>query len=285
MTLALLMQTFINGLVIGMNYVLIASGFTLIYGVMRLLNFAHGELYMLGSLVLYYVMTKFELNYFASFIVSIAVVGLLGVLLERVFFRPFRVMHDVSLIIALGLALLISGSAFLISGPEDKGVPSVFTGTLRLGSLSLSLERLSVIAISALITTGLWLFLSKVRTGMAMRAIAQDSEAAALQGVNIDHISSIGFGLSSALAAAAGALMVPMYYVNPFIGATVIFKALVVVIIGGLGSVPGAAVAGLLLGMVESFGYTFIGEVAELLGFIFVLVFLIFRPRGLMGRY
>lgn len=285
MSPALLLQTFVNGLAIGMTYVLIASGFTLIYSIMRILNFAHGELYMLGAFMLYVFLENLHMGYLPSFFLSVIVVGLLGVIIERAFFRPFRGSHEASLIIALGLSLLISGSALLAFGAEDRAVHSVFKGVLTLGRVCLSWERLAVIFISLGIMAGLWAFLQKVKYGMAMRAVAQDADAAALQGINIDNVCSIGFGLSCALAAVAGALMAPIYYFNPFIGGIAIFKALVVVIIGGLGSIPGAVIGGLLLGLVESFGFTFIGGIAEIIGFVFILILLIFRPRGLMGRY
>lgn len=284
MDFAFFVQVFINGLMLGLTYVLIASGFSLIYGIMRLLNFAHGEFYMLGAFATYLLSEHLGLDYFTALILSMIIIAVLGMLVYRFFFRPFRDQHDPSLVIALGIAMLIGGLALLIFGEKDKSVSPVFSGVIQILGATLSVERMVVIFSAILLMTALTLFIKFSKTGQAMRAVAQDREAAALQGIGVDSTFMLCMGISSALAGAAGALLAPLFFVNPFLGMHAVLKALVVVVIGGLGSIPGAIAGGLLLGFVESFGNTFLGDITEMLGFVMVMLVLLFRPQGLFGH-
>lgn len=284
MDFAFFVQVFINGLMLGLTYVLIASGFSLIYGIMRLLNFAHGEFYMLGAFATYLLSEHLGLDYFTALILSMIIIAILGMLVYRFFFRPFRDQHDPSLVIALGIAMLIGGLALLIFGEKDKSVSPVFSGVIQILGATLSVERMVVIFSAILLMTALTLFIKFSKTGQAMRAVAQDREAAALQGIGVDSTFMLCMGISSALAGAAGALLAPLFFVNPFLGMHAVLKALVVVVIGGLGSIPGAIAGGLLLGFVESFGNTFWGDITEMLGFVMVMLVLLFRPQGLFGH-
>jgi branched-chain amino acid transport system permease protein len=276
MTFSFFFQVLVNGLMLGLTYVLIASGFSLIYGIMRLLNFAHGEFYMLGAFATYLLSERLGVDYFTSLALTMVIIGILGVLVYRVFFRPFRDEHDPSLVIALGLAMLISGLALLIFGEKDKSVSPVFTGVIHVFGATLSK--------AVILMAALTLFIKFSKTGQAMRAVAQDREAAALQGIGVDSTFTLCMGISSALAGAAGSLLAPLFFVHPFLGMHAVLKALVVVVIGGLGSIPGAIAGGLLLGFVESFGTTFLGDITEILGFVMVMIVLLFRPQGLFGH-
>jgi len=269
---------------LGLTYVLIASGFSLIYGIMRLLNFAHGEFYMLGAFATYLLCEHLGVHYFTAMALSMVIIGVLGVLVYQFFFRPFRDEHDPSLVIALGIAMLIGGLALIIFGEKDKSVAPVFSGVIQVWGATLSKERVAVILVAIVLMAALTLSIKFSKTGQAMRAVAQDREAAALQGIGVDSTFSLCMGISSALAGAAGALLAPLFYVNPFLGMHAVLKALVVVVIGGLGSIPGAIAGGLLLGFVESFGNTFFGDITEILGFIIVMIVLLFRPQGLFGH-
>lgn len=284
MDFAFFVQVFINGLMLGLTYVLIASGFSLIYGIMRLLNFAHGEFYMLGAFAMYLLSEHLGLDYFTALILSMIIIAVLGMLVYRFFFRPFRDQHDPSLVIALGIAMLIGGLALLIFGEKDKSVSPVVSGVIQILGATLSVERMVVIFSAILLMTALTLFIKFSKTGQAMRAVAQDREAAALQGIGVDSTFMLCMGISSALAGAAGALLAPLFFVNPFLGMHAVLKALVVVVIGGLGSIPGAIAGGLLLGFVESFGTTFLGDITEMMGFVMVMLVLLFRPQGLFGH-
>jgi len=284
MSFSFFIQVLVNGLMLGLTYVLIASGFSLIYGIMRLLNFAHGEFYMLGAFATYLLCEHLGVHYFTAMALSMVIIGVLGVLVYHFFFRPFRDEHDPSLVIALGIAMLIGGLALIIFGEKDKSVAPVFSGVIQVWGATLSKERVAVIIVAIVLMAALTLYIKFSKTGQAMRAVSQDREAAALQGIGVDSTFTLCMGISSALAGAAGALLAPLFYVNPFLGMHAVLKALVVVVIGGLGSIPGAIVGGLLLGFVESFGNTFFGDITEILGFIIVMIVLLFRPQGLFGH-
>ena len=284
MTFSFFIQVLVNGLMLGLTYVLIASGFSLIYGIMRLLNFAHGEFYTLGAFATYLLCEHLGVHYFTALALSMVIIGFLGVLVYRFFFRPFRDEHDPSLVIALGIAMLIGGLALIIFGEKDKSVAPVFSGVIQVWGATLSKERVAVIVMAIVLMVALTLYIKFSKTGQAMRAVSQDREAAALQGIGVDSTFTLCMGISSALAGAAGALLAPLFYVNPFLGMHAVLKALVVVVIGGLGSIPGAIAGGLLLGFVESFGNTFFGDITEILGFIIVMIVLLFRPQGLFGH-
>jgi len=277
-------QVFVNGLMLGLTYVLIASGFSLIYGIMRLLNFAHGEFYMLGAFATYLLCERLGVNYFAAMVLSMIIIAVLGILVYRFFFRPFRDQHDPSLVIALAIAMLIGGLALLVFGEKDKSISPVFSGVIKVLGATLSMERVVVIIMAVILMAALTLYIKFSKTGQAMRAVSQDREAAALQGIGVDSTFMLCMAISSALAGAAGALLAPLFFVNPFLGMHAVLKALVVVVIGGLGSIPGAIAGGLLLGFVESFGNTFLGDVTEILGFVMVMLVLLFRPQGLFGH-
>lgn len=284
MTFTFFVQVFVNGLMLGLTYVLIASGFSLIYGIMRLLNFAHGEFYMLGAFATYLLCERLGLNYFIALVLSMIIIAVLGILVYRFFFRPFRDQHDPGLVIALGIAMLIGGLALLVFGEKDKSVSPVFSGVIKVLGATLSMERIVVVIMAIILMGALTLYIKFSKTGQAMRAVAQDREAAALQGIGVDSTFTLCMAISSALAGAAGALLAPLFFVNPFLGMHAVLKALVVVVIGGLGSIPGAIAGGLLLGFVESFGNTFFGDITEILGFVIVMLVLLFRPQGLFGH-
>jgi len=284
MNFTFFVQVFVNGLMLGLTYVLIASGFSLIYGIMRLLNFAHGEFYMLGAFATYLFCEHLGVNYFVAMVLSMITIAVLGILVYRFFFRPFRDQHDPSLVVALAIAMLIGGLALLVFGEKDKSIAPVFSGVIKVLGATLSMERIVVIIMAIILMAALTLYIKFSKTGQAMRAVAQDREAAALQGIGVDSTFMLCMAISSALAGAAGALLAPLFFVNPFLGMHAVLKALVVVVIGGLGSIPGAIAGGLLLGFVESFGNTFLGGITEILGFVIVMLVLLFRPQGLFGH-
>lgn len=284
MDASLWLHVLVNGLMLGMTYALIASGLTLIFGVMRIFNFAHGEFYMLGAFAAYYLFGMLGLNFFVTVLIAMLGIGLLGILIERVFFRPFRGQLLSSFIISLGLLIVMSGAALLIFGGQEKTVSTAFPGLVSFLGVTLSVERLVVLAFALVLLVGLYLFITRTRMGRTMRAVAQDSEAAAMQGVNINLICSLGFGLACALAAAAGTLLAPMRYVGPSIGGEIVIQAAIVIVLGGLGSIPGAVIGALLLGLVQSVCAVFMGQMVDLIGFVLVILVLLFRPKGLLGH-
>ena len=281
----LLAQALLNGLVIGAMYMLMAVGFTLVFGIMRVVNFAHGEFYMLGAYTGFFTYVYWEIPFVACLIVAALIVGILGMLVERTLIQPFRSDEMSGMIATLAISVIIQNGAVLLWGPVPRAMPDIVTGTLAIGPFSFPWSRLVVIAAAALIFVVFWVFMQRTRLGRAMRAVAQDTETALIQGIRVNYIYPLAFGISVALAALAGALMGPVFSVSPFVGSTPMLKAFVVVILGGLGSVPGAVVGGLLLGMIESFTATMFGSlVSDILQLLLVILILLVRPSGLLGQ-
>jgi branched-chain amino acid transport system permease protein len=280
----LVAQSAVNGVVLGMTYVLVALGFTLIFGIMRMVNFAHGEFYMLGAFVTFFAFSQFQIPFIISLAIAAVVIGAFGMVIERVIFRPFRGNELNGMIAALGLAIIIQNAALIMWGADPKPMPAVATGILKLGPLIFPWSRLYVIAAAAVIIALFYVVITYTSLGRAMRAVAQDTEIALVQGIRAERIYPFAFGLSVALAALAGGLMGPVFGVSPTVGLAPMLKAFIVVIVGGLGSIPGALLGGLLLGVVESFASTFLGAtVSDFLLLALVMLILIFRPWGLMG--
>lgn len=278
-------QGALNALALGVIYSLIALGLTLIISILRIVNFAHGQLYMLGAFALYLFFKVVRLDFFSSLAISIALIACLGIILERLFFRRLRGNEAGCMLLSLGLALVLESGALLLFGEDDKGVVSPFSGALEIRGLFLGKDRVTAILISLCAIVCLFLFLHKTKMGRAIRAFAQDNDAAVLQGINIEQLSWIGFAIGSGLAALAGGLLAPIYWINPFIGGDVIINALVVMVIGGLGSIPGTLLGGVILGVIDSFGSQFLpGTWAQAISYSLVVVVLIVRPRGLMGH-
>ena len=284
MDLTTLIQVSVNGLMISLTYILIASGLTLTYGIMRLLNFAHGEIYMIGAFTTFYLVEKIGMNFYVSLALTGLFCAVIGAVIERTFFRPLRGQIIPQMVVALGLSMGLSAGALIIFGEKEKGMGQVVTGVFRFYDVAISAERLMVIVISALILMGLYLVIGYTKLGYAMRAVAQDSHAANLQGIGIRRTSALCFGLSCALAGIAGALLAPVFFIDPFMGGHAFLTAVIVILLGGMGSIGGAAAGGLVLGFIHSFGYTYIGAKTELLGFFLIYIILIFRPKGLLGH-
>lgn len=281
----LLAQAGLNGLVIGAMYMLMAVGFTLVFGIMRVVNFAHGEFYMLGAFTAFFAYADWEMPFIVCLAIAAITIGILGMLIERTLIQPFRSDEMSGMIATLAISAIIQNGAVLLLGPAPRAMPDIVRGTLAIGPFSFPWSRLLVIAAAALIFIVFWLFMERTRLGRAMRAVAQDTETALIQGIRVNYIYPLAFGISVALAALAGALMGPIFSVSPFIGLTPMLKAFVVVILGGLGSVPGAVVGGLLLGLIESFTATIWGSlVSDILQLLLVILILLVRPSGLLGQ-
>lgn len=288
MDATLLAQGALNGIMLGISYALVALGLSLIFGIMRIVNFAHGEMFMLGGYITYYLFGVYGVNYFATLVIAVLIIGLLGVILEKAIFRPLTNRPEAaltSLIAAVGLAWVFQMLAMIFFGEQDKDIPTVFKGIIRFGGMMITWERFAAILIGIGLVLLLNLFLLKTKFGKAIRAVAEDEEAAALQGIQVARISSLSFGIGTGLAAAAGAIIAPIFIVSPSMGGEVILKAFLVVILGGMGSIPGAMLGGLLLGFLESYGGLFFSvPVMSVMTFTLIILILIVRPQGLLGR-
>ena len=284
MTPALLVQSTVIGLSIGSIYILMALGLTLMFGMMHIINFAHGAIYMLGAFVIYYAFFQWGTPYFFAFLLAMVLLGAFGFLVERCIYRPIKGGIEPTLVALLALTTFLQAAGYPVFGPLDKHVPPVFAGTRNILGVMVSVERLMVIPIALVLVVGLYLFINKTKMGGAMRAIEQDKEAAALQGVNVHVVNALAFAIGFALAAASGALMAPIFKLDPMMGDQPLLKAFIIIILGGLGSIPGAILGGLMLGLIDSVVATAFGaEPAFLLSFVFIILLLLFRPTGLFG--
>ena len=285
MTASLLVQSAVIGLSIGSIYILMALGLTLMFGMMHIINFAHGAVYMLGAFVIYYVFFQWGAPYFAAFLVAMVLLGAFGYLVERGIYRPIKGGIEPTLVALLALSTFLEAAGYPVFGQLDKHVPPVFEGIRNVLGVMISVERLMIIPIAAALVLGLYLFITKTKIGAAMRAIEQDKEAAALQGVNVHVINGLAFAIGFALATASGALIAPIFKLDPMMGDQPLLKAFIIIILGGLGSIPGAILGGLMLGLIDSTVATALGaEPAFLLSFVFIILLLLFRPAGLFGH-
>ncbi len=278
-------QTILNGLMTSSFYALIAVGLSLVFGVMHIVNFAHGEFYMVGAYTVWILYALLHWPFFVAVGVAIVLVGLLGVLAERFVFRPVRGNVLSGFIISIGLVFVLQVLVVKIWGVgKMKPVPAAFPEILDFWGVSTSWQRFIVVPATVLLLWILWVFLARTGLGRAIRASALDSEAASLQGISINKTAPLAMLIGSAMAGAAGALMAPIMSVYPYMGHTVIWTAFVVVIVGGAGNIGGTILAALLFGFLHTVVTTLLDStIANLVSALFMLVFLSIRPQGLAG--
>jgi len=274
-----------NGLMMGWIYVLVALGFTLVFGIMRVLQFAHGEIYMLGAFCVYFVSVILGLNIFIAFVISAIAIGLLGIALERLCFRRFRGNFESSMIVAIGLILLFQTVATVSFGTQEKTVPTMIPGVLVFWDVRLAWDRVLAVVVGVVLVSLLFLLIRRTKVGQAMVAISQDPEAASLQGIDANRISSLSMSLGCALAAVAGGLMGAIFQVEPSMGGFAMAKGIAVIILGGLGSIWGAVIGGIILGLIDGIIPLWANTtVATMIGFILIIFILIIKPQGLLGH-
>ena len=281
-------QVIVNGAILGMNYALIALGLTLIFAIMGVLNFAHGQMYVLGGFITYYVVSQLGLGFFVGLIASVVVLGLVGLLFERAFFR--RVMRtaareESTMLLAVGTAQLLESVILIVFREKQRSIPAVVSGVYEAFGIYIPAGRAFVFGVAFVALVTFILFMQHTRPGRALRAIAQDREVSTLQGVNIDRYSALGFAIGAGLTGLAGSLLVSIFAVNSGMGTSISIKAFVMVMLGGAGVVSGAIAGAFVLGFSEAAGYAYIpGQVTYLLIFIALIVFLALRPHGIMGK-
>jgi branched-chain amino acid transport system permease protein len=278
-------QMVVNGLLAGFIYVMMALGFSLIFGIMRIVNFAHGEFYMIGAVVVLLVFGQFGMPFFVAVLAGGIIAGALGVVIERVLFR--RLVGDElgGMMMSLAVGIILQSLALIIFGPSEQTVARPFSGTWSLFGAVVPWDRTVVAGCAVIVLLIFYVFLKYSRLGLAMQAVAQDAETASLMGVESGLIYASSFGIACLLAGLAGALMAPVYTIGPYMGELPTLKAFVVVILGGLGSLPGALLGGLLIGLSESVLSTLLDATAALIAsFAIVLLVVITRPTGLLGR-
>jgi branched-chain amino acid transport system permease protein len=285
MTLELFLQTIVNATYAASYMALIAVGLVLIFGVMGVVNFAHGELYMAGAYTVVALYAGFGIPFFVAVAAGLIFVGLLGLVMEYGLFRPLRDNPLGGLIASIGFLLILQTAAVLGFGVQMEHVaPSTQDKIVFSDGVVLTYQRLYVIVATVVLLTALWLFLRKSKFGLALRACAQDREAAALQGMSINDTARLAMFIGAALAGVAGALTAPLVSPTPYMGHPVIITAFIIIIVGGIGSLEGAVLAAILYGFVNTFVTTiYDGTLANIVGLLLMLIVLIVKPTGLFG--
>ena len=282
------LTTLISGLSLGSIYALIALGYTMVYGIAKMLNFAHGDVIMVGAFTVIVSVMMLGFPVWVGLLLSVIVCTALGMTIERVAYKPLRKAEPLTVLItAIGVSYLLQNVALLIFGSTQKSFPKVFhVSSVQFGDVSMSGESVVTLAVTIVIMICLSLFINKTRAGKAMRAVSQDKEAAELMGISVNRTISLTFAIGSALAAVAGVFYGATYgFIGPFTGSMPGIKAFVAAVFGGIGSIPGAMVGGILLGVLESMSKAYIStELSDAIVFASLIVVLLVRPTGLFGK-
>lgn len=263
-----------------------ALGLRLVYGILHIPNFAHGALYMLGAYITLTMMTSFGVHYVIGIIVAIFVVGLLSVLMERLVFYPLRDAPPIQdKVAAIGILLFLEALAQLIWGPHYLQMSTPFNQIIEIGSLTITLQRIIIVITAVAVMIILWLFLKKTYMGASILAMAQNRDGAALVGINTNKVAMVTFFIAGGLAAIGASLTSPINLVFPGMGHLVILKAFVIIILGGMGSIPGAILGGYILGFTEAIGATYISnDYKDIIAFVLLIIILTFKPQGIFTR-
>jgi branched-chain amino acid transport system permease protein len=281
------LQHLVNAIVLGGTYALLGIGLTLIFGIMRVVNFTHGELYAFGAYTVYLVAAALGLNFFLGLVVAVVVGMLLGAMIEIALLRPMRAADiDTVMLVMIGAWIVMQNTELLIWGGVAKAIVTPFPDApLVIGPVSISWLRVFVLAAALLLILAAYALIHRTKLGKAMRATFQDPDAAALMGVHIKGIHTATFAIGSGLAAAAGALLGPVFLVTPTMGDLASLKAFAIVILGGLGNITGATIGAFILALVEELGAGYVSSgYRDAMGFLIIIVVLLFKPTGLFAR-
>ena len=286
---AVVLQQVVNGVTIGVVYALIAIGLTLVFGILDVINFAHGEFYMIGAFLTYSLTVRVGLGYFPALALTVVGGAAAGLLAERLTVRPLKDRHMFTVVLStLGLSIFLQNGALLLWGPDPREIELAWgSRPLLIGGVVITVLRLAVLGTAAALIVALTWLIRRTTWGMAMRAVAGNRGAAALMGIPVDRVYAITFAVGSGLAAVAGGLLGAMFTIEPTMGEWAVVKAFSVVIMGGMGSVPGAVLGGMILGVAESLGAGFLPggtSYKDGIGYAILILVLLYRPQGLFGR-
>ena len=283
-----LLQQIINGLALGSVYALLAIGYTMVYGIIKLINFAHGDIYMIGAFAGFYASANLGLSLVPTLVVSMVASALLGVIIEKIAYKPLRNSPRIALLItAIGMSLLLEHGMRFLVGPNPKPFPDLFpVGTIDIGPLHINGKILLMLGVSALLVLLLQYIIYKTKVGKAMRAASQDMEAASLMGINVNTVISLTFAIGSALAGIAGVLVAITYpTIDPYMGMMPGLKAFFAAVLAGLGSIPGALLGGILMGSIETLTKAYIStSLSDAIAFSLLIIILLVKPTGLLGE-
>jgi branched-chain amino acid transport system permease protein len=284
-------QIVVNGLYLGAQYALIALGLTLIFSLMNVMNFAHGQMYVLGGFITYTVVSQFQIPFLIALILSGVTLAIIGAMIEKFLFRPVikkSKREESTMLLAAGIGFFLDSVILLIFGEKQRGVPKIIDGVFNWDfKIIMPYDRIVIGAIAIAMIIGFMLIMHYSKAGRAMRALAQDKVAATLMGVDVDRYQMIGFALGAMLAGIVGGLLVTITGINLGMGGPTSTKAFIMIMIGGAGVIPGAIVGGFILGMMESVGLSVLsqyGDITYLMIFASLMIFLAIRPHGLMGK-
>ena len=281
-------QQIINGLSLGSIYALIALGYTMVYGIIKLINFAHGDIYMIGAFVGLYCGTTLKLSLIPTLLISMLGAALVGVIVEKVAYKPLRNSPRITLLItAIGVSLLLQNGMRLLMGPSPKAFPKLLSKeVIKIGALSIETSKILMLAVSIVLVLLLQIIVYKTKVGKAMRGASYDIEAASLMGINVNNIISLTFAIGSALAGAAGVLVsLAFTVVEPYMGTIPGLKAFIAAVLGGIGSIPGALVGGLIIGLTENLTKAYISTtLSDAIVFGILIIILLVKPTGLLGK-
>ena len=278
-------QAIANGLAIGWLYVLMALGLTLILGIMGILQLAHGEVYMIGAYVVYYLSVSWGVNLYAAMFLSMAVMAVFGILIERFLFRPVQGQLLPAIAISVGLMLILTSGAVAVFGLYERSIPRLAQGSFDILGSALPKDRVIAVVFAGALLLLLFLFLKRSKYGQAMVASAQSREGALLRGIAPNQMSAMAMAIGCALAAAGGTLAGSILMLTPFMGTLPLLKGMVIIVLGGMGSLLGAAIGGIILGLIDGIVPVVFGSAAASLApLIMVIFFLLVRPQGLFGH-
>ena len=283
-----LIQQLINGVSLGSIYALIALGYTMVYGIIKLINFAHGDIYMVGAYVAFFATTVLKLSFFPALLMAMVVAAIVGVIIERLAYKPLRYAPRIAVLItAIGVSLLLEYGGILLVSPQPRTFPAIFQADVyTFGNIVVNSQQVLILAVALSLMVILTYVVQRTKIGKAMRAVSFDTDAARLMGIDVDRVISITFAIGSSLAAAAG-MLVGIYYnsIDPLMGIMPGLKAFVAAVLGGIGVIPGAMLGGILMGIIEALVSGFISSTfRDAAAFAILIIILLFKPAGLLGK-